>query len=164
MPQQWLGPFVRLKKKSPVISFTVRDYVHQCSSMSPQSVLNVVLKTARAYDSDVLGKAAAASDCGTVNIERDSLQTYTLVTLELYLYLYTHTYTLWGILLNCFDVPVDQMFTKDIFTGLICPFVIYSLWLYCHTGHRHCHRFYVLGLFVCPCNFCLSVTPSANFF
>lgn len=49
------------------------DYVHQCSSMSPQAVFNVFLKTAGAYDSDLLGKPAAASERRTVNTPYETL-------------------------------------------------------------------------------------------
>lgn len=37
--------------------------------VSTQAVFNVFLKTAGAYDSYILGKPAAASDCGTVNTQ-----------------------------------------------------------------------------------------------
>lgn len=61
------------KKKSPVILFTVMVYIHQCCSSSPQAVLMYFLKAAGAYDSDMLGKPAAASACGTANTRvRDS--------------------------------------------------------------------------------------------
>ena len=63
------------------------DYVYQCSSTFPQAVFNVFLKTAGAYDSDMLGKPAAASDSGTVNTQRVTLHRLTLeLKLKLYKY------------------------------------------------------------------------------
>lgn len=51
--------------------------------MSAQSAFNVFLKTAGAYDSDMLSKPAA--DCGTVNTQCVTLHILKLVTLELQL-------------------------------------------------------------------------------